>query len=148
MDVSGDVFRGFGVEIELDHRDDFLKVCETLTRIGIPSLKDRKLTQICHILHKRQRYAILSYKELYQLDGKDIKIDADDIARRNTVAMLLDEWGLARVVDPEAIKGARAPMSDIKVLLFKEKNEWELSPNYKFSRRRVEGTVDRWGPHA
>ena len=99
--TNEDIFRGLGVEITLKEKDDFLKVRETLTRIGISSRKENKLFQSCHILQKRGRYAIMHFKELFSLDGLDTDISQNDVARRNTIASLLEEWGLLEIVDEE-----------------------------------------------
>ena len=118
------------VEIELHNDEGFLKIKETLTRIGVASRKDKKLYQSCHILHKQGRYYIVHFKELFMLDGKINNFDDDDKARRNTIVNLLDEWGLLRLVEPEKSKEPTAPMSQIKILPFKEKGDWTLTPKY------------------
>ena len=117
------------VEVELKQQDDFLKVKETLTRIGVASRKEKILYQSCHILHKRGRYFLVHFKELFLLDGKDSSLIESDIGRRNAIANLLEEWGLLKVISSNH-KDPIAPMSQIKVLPFKEKNEWELVPKY------------------
>lgn len=134
--MKEDVFRGVGIEIELPSEDGFLKVKETLTRMGISSKRGKKLFQSCHILHKQGRYAILHFKELFILDGKNDSFDDDDLARRNTITSLLEEWGLLRVIDkPERLE-PRAPISQIKILPYVEKAEWELIPKYSIGNKR------------
>ena len=122
------------LEITLNEPDDFLKVRETLTRIGVASRKDKKLFQSCHILHKQGRYFIVHFKELFLLDGKKSNLEENDIARRNTIAQLMSDWGLV------SIEGARkveplAPMRQIKIIPFKEKNDWELCPKYNIGNK-------------
>ena len=117
------------LEISFTENDDFLKIRETLTRIGVASRKDRSLYQSCHILHKRGKYYLVHFKELFALDGKDSSISENDIARRNSIARLLEEWELLKIVDPSRIDQL-APMSQIKVLPHKEKNEWDLIAKY------------------
>lgn len=117
------------VEVELRQQDDFLKIKETLTRIGVASRKEKILYQSCHILHKRGRYYLVHFKELFLLDGKDSSLIESDIGRRNAIANLLEEWGLLKVISNN-YKDPIAPMSQIKVLPYKEKNEWELIPKY------------------
>ncbi len=128
--TENDIFRGFGVEIRLKQPDDFLKVRETLTRIGVASKKDRILYQSCHILHKQGRYAILHFKELFGLDGKPNNMTEEDLSRRNTISNLLWEWDLIELVDPEKTKIPVAPMNQIKILPFKEKDQWQLQQKY------------------
>ena len=117
-------------EISFNENDDFLKIRETLTRIGVASRKDRTLYQSCHILHKRGKYYLVHFKELFALDGKDSSITENDIARRNAIARLLEEWKLLKIVKPEQASTPLAPMSQIKVLPHKEKNEWSLVAKY------------------
>ena len=121
------------LEVTLNEPDDFLKVKETLTRIGIASRKDKKLYQSCHILHKQGRYVITHFKELFLLDGNKSTLELSDIQRRNTIATLLSDWGLLTIVKKEAVKDV-APLRQIKVLPFKEKDEWELCPKYNIGR--------------
>ena len=128
--TNEDIFRGLGVEVTLKEKDDFLKVRETLTRIGISSRKENKLYQSCHILHKRGRYAIMHFKELFSLDGLDTDISQNDIARRNTISSLLEEWGLLDIVDEETDEDQYASLGQIKIIPFKEKDDWELIPKY------------------
>ena len=118
------------LEISFKENDDFLKIRETLTRIGVASRKDRTLYQSCHILHKRGRYYLVHFKELFALDGKESSITENDIARRNAIARLLEEWGLLKIVVSEQASTPLAPMSQIKVLPHKEKNEWSLVAKY------------------
>ena len=121
------------LEIGLNEPDDFLKVRETLSRMGVASRKERKLYQSCHILHKQGRYYITHFKELFALDGKQTNLSENDIARRNTIANLLKDWGLI-VVKGEL--GECAPLSQIKVLSFREKNEWELCTKYNIGKKK------------
>jgi hypothetical protein len=125
-----DIFKGLGVEISLKTPDDFLKIKETLTRIGIASRKERKLFQSCHILHKQGRYRILHFKELFILDGKENNLTNEDIARRNTIANLLEEWNLIDIVDHSAADDPVASMDQLKVISFSDKNNWQLTPKY------------------
>jgi hypothetical protein len=125
------------LEVTLNEPDDFLKVRETLTRIGVASRKDRKLYQSCHILHKQGRYFIVHFKELFVLDGKPSTITENDIQRRNTIAVLLSDWGLLTINSTEQSKD-RAPLRQIKVLSFKERDEWELCPKYNIGNTRKE----------
>ena len=118
------------VEIELFEDDDFLKIKETLTRIGVSSRKEKKLYQSCHILHKRGKYYITHFKELFKLDGKPSNIDESDIGRRNTIVGLLEQWNLVTVVDKQQISEPKAPLSQIKIIPFKEKSEWKLTTKY------------------
>ena len=125
-----DIFQGLGVEIELKSEDDFLKVRETLTRMGVSSRKEKKLYQSCHILHKRGRYAIMHFKELFELDGLESNISDGDVGRRNAIAKLLDEWELLKVIDKFEEDEPIATVSQIKIISHKEKSEWELIPKY------------------
>ena len=118
------------LEISLSENDDFLKIRETLTRIGVASRKDRTLYQSCHILHKRGKYYLVHFKELFALDGKDSSINDNDIARRNAIARLLEEWKLLKIVDTVKASTPLAPMSQIKVLPHKQKDEWKLVAKY------------------
>lgn len=124
------------VEVELPSQDAFLKVKETLTRIGVASKKDKTLYQSCHILHKQGRYYILHFKELFMLDGKSNGLSDEDIARRNTIVNLLEEWGLVITLKPEMIQDPVAPLSQIKVLPHKEKAEWTLTSKYTIGKRK------------
>ena len=115
--------------------DSFLKVRETLTRIGVASRKDKKLFQSCHILHKQGKYYIVHFKELFALDGKSTNFSEEDIGRRNTIANLLAEWGLVKLVNAQKSSENKAPLSQIKVITYKEKNEWELVTKYNVGKR-------------
>lgn len=123
------------VEVRLGEQDDFLKVKETLTRIGVASRKEQALYQSCHILHKQGKYYIVHFKELFMLDGKPANFSDDDKGRRNTIAALLEEWGLIKIVDPESVKDPKLPLNQIKILPFKEKNEWRLVTKYNIGRK-------------
>jgi hypothetical protein len=123
------------VEVVLTEPDDFLKVRETLTRIGVASRKERKLYQSCHILHKQGRYYIVHFKELFALDGKKANLSLNDVQRRNRIAKLLSDWGLISVVSEEKIEDL-APLNQIKVLAFKEKEEWSLESKYNIGRKK------------
>jgi len=131
-----DIFRGVGVEITLPKPDNFLKIKETLTRVGIASRKERKLYQSCHILHKQGRYVILHFKELFILDGKDNNFTDEDKARRNTIINLLEEWDLLGVVDSSKIEDPVAPLSQIKILSHKEKDTWVLESKYNIGKKK------------
>ena len=124
------------IEVTLKQNDDFLKVKETLTRIGIASEKNKTLYQSCHILHKKGKYYIVHFKELFALDGRPSSLTDDDIARRNTIVNLLSDWGLVGLVDPEKTKEPVAPMRLIKVIPFKQKNEWQLITKYNIGRSK------------
>lgn len=130
-----DIFRGVGVEVTLPTPDSFLKIKETLTRIGISSRKDRKLFQSCHILHKKGRYAILHFKELFILDGKHNTFTEEDQARRNTIVNLLEEWELIKIVDPNKTKEPVASLNQIKIISYKEKDDWELTVKYNIGKK-------------
>ena len=117
------------LEITLNEPDDFLKVRETLTRIGVASRKDNKLFQSCHILHKQGRYFIVHFKELFLLDGKPSNLLENDVQRRNTIAVLLADWGLISILNPELARDV-APLRQIKVIPFKDKSQWDLCPKY------------------
>ena len=138
LDISWDP--GDMLEVQLKEPDDFLKVRETLTRIGVASRKDKKLFQSCHILHKQGRYFITHFKELFALDGKEANLTENDIERRNTIAQLLGDWGLIAIVNAEVAEN-KAPLSQIKVLSFKEKDEWDLQAKYNIGKKiEDEGT--------
>ena len=122
------------LEVGLKEPDDFLKGRETLSRIGVASRKNKTLYQSCHILHKQGKYYIVHFKELFALDGKDTNISENDIARRNTIANLLTDWGLVKVVSESAVEAA--PLSQIKVISFKEKNEWLLETKYNIGKKK------------
>ena len=128
------------LEVQLKEPDDFLKVRETLTRIGVASRKDKKLFQSCHILHKQGRYFIVHFKELFALDGKEANLTDNDIERRNTIAQLLADWGLIAIINA-TVAEKKAPLSQIKVLSFKEKGEWDLQAKYNIGKKvEDEGT--------
>jgi len=122
------------LEVTLNEPDDFLKVRETLTRIGVASRKDNKLYQSCHILHKQGRYFIVHFKELFLLDGKPSNLMLNDIQRRNTIATLMSDWGLITVVDG-AQAADKAPLRQIKVISYRDKNNWELCPKYNIGQK-------------
>ena len=122
------------VEVRLGEEDDFLKVRETLTRIGVASRKDKTLYQSCHILHKQGKYYIVHFKELFALDGKPSDFSEEDKGRRNTITKLLSDWGLIAIVDQEKITELQTPLNQIKILPFKEKNEWSLVTKYNIGR--------------
>lgn len=124
------------VEVRLKSPEDFLKVRETLTRIGVASRKDQVLYQSCHILHKQKRYFIVHFKELFALDGKPTNFTDDDMMRRNTIVNLLAEWGLVELVDPATTSDKVAPISQIKVLSHKEKGDWTLEAKYSIGKKR------------
>lgn len=125
------------IEVQLSEPDDFLKIRETLTRIGVASRKEQKLYQSCHILHKQGRYYIVNFKELFALDGKHANLTVNDIQRRNRIVKLLSDWGLLTVVNPERITEL-APLNQIKVLPFKEKGDWILEAKYSIGNKKVE----------
>jgi hypothetical protein len=135
-----DIFKGVGVEITLDDEDAFLKVRETLTRIGVSSRKERVLYQSCHILHKQGRYVILHFKELFLLDGKPSTITDNDLQRRNAIVNLLEEWSLLKIVpeEKEKLEGNLAPIHQIKIISYKEKDEWELVSKYTIGKKKVD----------
>jgi hypothetical protein len=122
------------LEVTIKQPDDFLKVRETLTRIGVASRKDKTLYQSCHILHKQGKYYIVHFKELFALDGKTATLSETDIQRRNTIAILLQDWNLIDITKKEESEN-KAPLSQIKVLPFKEKNEWTLSAKYNIGKK-------------
>ncbi len=124
------------VEVSLSEPDDFLKVRETLTRIGVASRKERKLYQSCHILHKQGRYYIVHFKELFALDGKKTNLTNNDVQRRNRIAQLLSDWGLVTVVEKTTIEDI-APLNQIKVLSFKDKDDWTLESKYNIGRKKT-----------
>jgi hypothetical protein len=125
------------VEVLIGEEEDFLKIKETLTRIGVASRKEKKIFQSCHILHKQGKYYIVHFKELFALDGKPTNFSEEDIGRRNTVALLLEEWGLIDIVNREMCKEPRTPLSQIKILSYKEKGEWELVAKYNIGRKKT-----------
>lgn len=121
------------LEVTLNEPDDFLKVRETLTRIGVASRKENKLYQSCHILHKQGRYFIVHFKELFLLDGKKSNLEENDILRRNTIAVLLSDWGLVRIEDKSKVEKC-APLRQIKIISHKDKGDWELCPKYNIGK--------------
>ena len=125
------------VEVTLHQPDDFLKVRETLTRIGVASRKEKKLFQSCHILHKKGKYYIVHFKELFALDGKHANLTSNDIQRRNRIAKLLSDWGLIGIVTDDKIEDV-APLNQIKVIAFKEKGDWILESKFNIGKKKVE----------
>ena len=123
------------VEVTLNEPDDFLKVRETLTRIGVASRKDKVLYQSCHILHKQGRYYIVHFKELFALDGKKANLSENDVQRRNRIVKLLSDWGLITVVDEKKIEEI-APLNQIKVIAYKDKDEWQLETKYNIGKKK------------
>jgi hypothetical protein len=130
MEETEDIFDGLGVEVRLKTKDDFLKVRETLTRMGVSSKKEKKLYQSCHILHKRGRYAIMHFKEMLELDGLETDISDNDLGRRNIIVKLLVDWGLVEAVDPDEYKEPMISMAQLKIIPHKEKGDWVLIPKY------------------
>jgi len=124
------------LEVSLKAEEDFLKVKETLTRIGVASKKENKLFQSCHILHKKGRYYIVHFKEMFALDGKPTDISDEDIARRNSIAALLEEWNLITIESSDESFETRAPMSQIKIISHKDKDQWELVTKYNLGKKR------------
>ena len=123
------------IEVSLNEQDDFLKVRETLTRIGVSSRKEKVLYQSCHILHKQGKYYIVHFKELFALDGKPSNISENDIQRRNAIANLLEEWGLVKILNYKLIEENIAPLHQIKIISFKEKDEWQLITKYNIGKK-------------
>jgi len=126
------------IEIVFNEPDDFLKVRETLTRIGVSSRKEKVLYQSCHILHKQGQYYIVHFKELFALDGKPSNISENDIQRRNAIAKLLEEWGLIKILNPKLLENNIAPLHQIKIIAFKEKDEWDLIAKYNIGKKPQE----------
>ena len=124
------------VEVKIAEEEDFLKIKETLTRIGIASKKDNTLFQSCHILHKQGKYYIVHFKELFILDGKPSNFTEEDKSRRNTIVTLLQEWGLIKIVEFDKVKEPKAPMNQIKIVAFKDKSNWNLEPKYNIGRKK------------
>ena len=124
------------LEIELNDEEDFLKIRETLTRIGVASRKDKTIYQSCHILHKRGRYYIVHFKELFALDGKKTNFNENDLGRRNTIANLLAEWGLLNLVDAKKSAEDTVPLGQIKILSFKDKSDWNLVAKYNIGNKK------------
>ena len=123
------------IEVSLGEQDDFLKVRETLTRIGVSSRKEKVLYQSCHILHKQGKYYIVHFKELFALDGKPSNLTENDIQRRNAIANLLEEWGLVKILNKSLMKDNIAPLHQIKIISFKEKYEWQLITKYNIGKK-------------
>jgi len=123
------------VEISFAEKDDFLKIRETLTRIGVASRREQELFQSCHILHKKGKYYITHFKELFQLDGKKATFDESDVGRRNTIIDLLKQWNLIKVLDESKIETPRAPLSQIKIVSFKDKENWKLTTKYSIGSK-------------
>jgi hypothetical protein len=132
--MTEDIFEGLGVEVKLNKEEDFLKVKETLTRIGVSSKSEKKLYQSCHILHKRGRYAIMHFKEMFVLDGLDSDMSSDDLGRRNTIVKLLVEWELVEVIDPIKYEQPQLSLARLKIIPHKEKKEWTLVPKYHIGK--------------
>lgn len=143
--MTDDIFGGVGIRVKFKNTDDFLIICETLTRIGIPGKKDfennqeekskRKLFQSCHLLHKKGQYAILHFKEFFKLDGRTSNISENDLARRNTIVNMLERWGLLIIIDKEKSSSLVLPDSHIKVIKSKEKSEWDLVAKYRVGNK-------------
>ena len=125
------------VEVVLKEPDDFLKVRETLTRIGVASRKEKKIYQSCHILHKQGKYYIVHFKELFALDGKKANLSVNDIQRRNRIIQLLSDWGLVTLIEPDSVLDI-APLNQIKVIAYKEKQEWILETKYNIGKKRTQ----------
>lgn len=123
------------IEITFPEKDDFLKIRETLTRIGVASRKEKELFQSCHILHKRSKYYIVHFKELFKLDGKPTNIDENDIGRRNSIVKLLEQWNLVSVVDQGKIEAPLTPLSQIKIIPYRQKSEWKLTSKYSIGNK-------------
>jgi hypothetical protein len=123
------------IEVKLNEKDDFLKIRETLSRIGIAAKKERRLYQSCHILHKQGKYYIVHFKELFALDGKPTNFSDEDKGRRNTIIALLEEWGLVNIVNKSAIESPKATLNNIKILPYGQKDDWELCAKYNIGRK-------------
>jgi hypothetical protein len=138
IDTNSDIFKGVGIEVTLPDDDSFLKVKETLTRIGISSRKEKVLWQSANILHRRGRYVILSFKELFILDNKPSSLNENDIQRRNTICKLLEDWGLVKIVasEREQVINNLAPLNQIKIIPYKEKSEWRLENKHTIGKSR------------
>lgn len=134
--MMDDVFKGYGIRVLLEDEDSFLKIKETLTRIGISSKKDKILYPSCYILHKRGEYAIMHFKELFSLDGKFSDISENDLARRNTITLLLEDWELLKVENKTPIEENTVDMNQIKILSYKDKDNWEISHKYSIGTKR------------
>jgi hypothetical protein len=134
--MEDNIFENYGVEIKLKDAEDFLKIKETLTRMGVSSRTQNKLYQSCHILHKRGRYAILHFKELLALDGLETDTDETDIGRRNAIVGLLAEWGLLDIVDIDKASSPVVSLKQLKIIPHKEKSQWELIPKYHIGKKK------------
>lgn len=134
MILENDLLKDF-IEVELKNKDDFLKIAETLTRIGVVSSTKKELFQSCHVLHKKGKYYIVSFKEMFWLDGKPSDFSDEDKLRRNRIAKLLEEWGLIKILDPSKIDDT-APLNKIKIIPFKEKNEYILTKKYTIGKKK------------
>jgi len=134
--MEENIFQHYGVEIKLKDAEDFLKIKETLTRMGVSSKTQNKLYQSCHILHKRGRYAILHFKELLALDGLETDTDETDIGRRNAIVGLLAEWGLLDIIDKDKASDPVVSLKQLKIISHKEKHEWELIPKYHIGKKK------------
>lgn len=126
------------IEIELCESDNFLKVRETLTRIGVSSKKEKILYQSCHILHKRGKFYIVHFKEMFALDGKPSNLSENDIQRRNAIAKLLEDWGLIKILNPQLLHNNISPISQIKILSYRDKDDWELVSKYSMGKKKFE----------
>jgi len=133
-----DIFEGYGVEVKLNDPENFLKIKETLTRMGVSSKNQNKLYQSCHILHKRGRYAILHFKELLALDGLESDADETDIGRRNVITALLAEWGLLDIIDKSKASEPVISIKQLKIIPHKEKSQWELIPKYHVGKKKYQ----------
>lgn len=134
--MEDDIFRGLGVEVNLPNPENFLKVKETLTRMGIASKTGNQLFQSCHILHKRGRYAIMHFKEMFVFDGKLDNLTDDDIARRNTIVKLLEEWNLLEIIYEDDAEGETLPLAQLKIIPFRDKKEWDLVSKYSIGNKK------------
>jgi hypothetical protein len=132
--MTEDIFEGLGVEVTLKSEEDFLKIKETLTRVGVSSKKENKLYQSCHILHKRGRYAIMHFKEMFILDGLESDMSTDDLGRRNTIVRLLTEWGLIKPINPDKYKEPQLSLARLKIIPHKDKSSWDLIPKYHIGK--------------
>lgn len=133
--MQNDIFKGLGIEVRLGDAEDFLKIKETLTRIGISSKRDNTLVQTCHILHKQGRYVIIHFLEMFKLDGREAKFTEDDELRRDTIASLLEDWGLLKIVEPDFEDPGKEGLARIKIIPFKDKGEWNLVQKYTIGKR-------------
>lgn len=134
--MKEDIFGGYGVEITLENEEAFLKIRETLTRIGVASRKDKTLFPSCYILHKRGFYRIVHFKELFALDGRPTDISENDLARRNTITLLLQDWELLKVADEKSIENDTVDLSQIKILTHKEKKDWIINHKYSIGNKK------------